>query len=104
MKQFEKLRKLINQIPKSKVTTYKALGRELGIHPRVVGRLLSQNPDLSGIACYRVILSNGRLGGYRLGAEEKLKRLRSEGIEISSGRIDLSRYEHFFRKVAFSTP
>ncbi|ERP30920.1 MGMT family protein [Chitinivibrio alkaliphilus] len=85
---------LLLEIPKGRVTTYKSLAICLGSPhlARYVGTLLGQNEDLSRYPCYRVICSNGSIGGYRLGVEEKRIRLSNDGITIHNSTIDLSRY------------
>lgn len=82
------------QIPEGKVTTYSAIARALGdpIAARSVARILSMNRDPS-LPCYKVIMSDGSLGGYAFGGPiEKKRKLESEGIIINNGRIDLKKY------------
>jgi len=80
---------LIKQIPKGMVTTYKEIAIALGdeIASRAVGQILSKNKELEKIPCYKVIHNDGRVGGYVLGKDEKIKRLESEGIEIKNNRV-----------------
>ncbi|NPB04450.1 MAG: MGMT family protein [Thermotogae bacterium] len=53
-----------------RTTTYGEIGKNLGISPRVVGKVLSRNRHLLLIPCHRVVSVNG-LGGYVLGADVK---------------------------------
>lgn len=88
---------LVRRIPPGRVTTYKELSLALGWPRgwRRVGRLLSTNPNPVIIPCHRVVCSDGRVGGYKLGEERKVELLRREGVEVKNGRVDLKKY--FFR-------
>ena len=69
-------------IPKGKVSTYGDLAKALG-NPsasRHVGRILSKNPNPIKVPCHRVIMSNGKIGGYALGTQMKKELLQNEGI------------------------
>lgn len=81
------IEKLLKKIPKGKVTTYKELAGAVGIHPRAIGRILNSNERLVKIPCHRVVMSNGRVGGYKLGVKKKIELLKREGIEIENGKI-----------------
>ena len=87
----EKLWELLKKIPKGKVTTYGLLAKKLKTTPRAVGRMLNSNQNPIKVPCHRVIMSDGSIGGYRLGIEKKKKLLRSEGINFSN-KIDLKEY------------
>ena len=94
MNKMKELQKLLARIPKGKVTTYKILAEKLGLNPRHVGRLLSQNPYPVKYPCYKVVRSNGELGGYSSdnGVIEKIERLRKDGLEVSNKRIELNKF------------
>jgi deoxyribonuclease V len=83
---------LLAQIPEGNVSTYGDMAIQLGdiVSARAVGEMLSENehPDL--LPCYRVVMSDGALGGYTHpnGAVEKARRLRRDGITISNGKIE----------------
>ena len=79
--------KLLQEIPKGKVTTYAILGKKVGLHPRTVGMIMRDNDRPETYPCYKVVASNGRLGGYNLGSKEKIRRLRKDGILIKEGKI-----------------
>ncbi len=81
------LYELVKKIPKGRVTSYKVLGSILNIHPRYVARLLSLNRDLDNIPCFKVVHSDGRVGGYVLGVDEKVRRLVNEGVDVVNGRV-----------------
>lgn len=80
--------KLLCQVPKGQVTTYKDLALKLNSKAyRAVGNAMNRNPDAPKVPCHRVIKSNGEVGGYAHGTEKKIKILRKEGIEIKDGRV-----------------
>ena len=100
MKFSKQVLKLTRKIPRGKVTTYSEMARALG-NPkasRAVGNALNRNklPDL--IPCYRVVRSDGSVGGYASGAKEKIRRLRRDGIGIEKGKVNLEKHFHSFRK------
>ncbi len=82
-----KVFKLLRKIPEGKITTYKEIGLTLNLNPRKVGWILSENEDLENIKCYKVVKSDGKVGGYKLGIKEKIKRLEKEGIKVENGKI-----------------
>jgi len=85
----KKVLEAVKKIPKGEVLTYKTIAKKIG-KPRAwraVGNILNKNKDPK-IPCYRVIRSNGRVGGYRYGIKKKIALLKKEGIIIDShGKI-----------------
>lgn len=81
MKTFkERVLDIVRKIPKGKVKTYKQVA-ELAGSPnasRAVGSILKGNYN-SEIPCHRVIRSDGLVGEYNRGRENKIKLLRKEG-------------------------
>lgn len=76
---------LLQKIPKGKVTTYGDLARALG-YPyasRIIGRILGQNPNPILVPCHRVVMSDGKLGGYRYGINKKKELLEKEGLSFT---------------------
>ena len=76
---------LLQKIPKGKVTTYGDLARALG-NPsasRIIGRILGQNPNPILVPCHRVVMSDGKLGGYRYGINKKKELLEKEGLSFT---------------------
>jgi AraC family transcriptional regulator of adaptative response/methylated-DNA-[protein]-cysteine methyltransferase len=60
-------------IPLGRLTTYSALGREIG-HPnaaRAIGNAVGANPIAWLIPCHRVIRESGEFGNYRWGEARK---------------------------------
>lgn len=85
-------------IPRGKVTTYKELARALG-RPRayrVVANALAKNPTPIKIPCHRVVRSDGKIGGYRLGDRRKAELLADEGIGIKDEKVDLGKFKFRF--------
>ncbi|MBI4182135.1 MAG: MGMT family protein [Candidatus Aenigmarchaeota archaeon] len=85
---------LVQSIPAGKVATYRQVARLLGSRGcRAVGQALRRNPHPVTVPCHRVVLADGRVGGYagRFGTR-KARLLRQEGVQIRDGRIDLRVY------------
>ncbi len=84
----EKVLKLTKRIPKGKVTTYKIIAEKLNIRAyRAVGTALHNNKRPIIIPCYRVVNSNGFVGGYGKGIKKKIELLKKEGIKIKNKKI-----------------
>ncbi|MBN2094999.1 MAG: MGMT family protein [Candidatus Aenigmarchaeota archaeon] len=83
---------IVSKIPPGKVATYGQIADALGTSPRAVGRILNSNEKLVEIPCHRVVMSDGRIGGYKCGVERKIELLESEGVEVKNGRVDLERF------------
>ncbi len=84
-----RLQKLLLRIPHGKVTTYKELAHAMGTKGyRAVGRLLHINPEPDRFPCYKVVGSDGSLGGFVMGPEDKIRRLRADGIIIRNGSVE----------------
>lgn len=93
----EQIRSLLKSIPKGKVTTYGILAKKLNTSPRAIGKLLSEN-DPALAPCYKVVRSDGSIGGYsgKGGAKKKAALLKRDGVEIIKGKINLKRFGHKF--------
>ena len=90
---------LLLQVPRGKVTTYKALAEALGTNAyRAVGNAMNKNPYAPRVPCHRVIASNGSLGGFAHGVPAKITLLEKEGIFIIDGKIALKQFEYPFKK------
>lgn len=85
----ERVYRLVGQIPAGRVSTYGAVAEALGDSgaARAVGRALNRNPRLVEVPCHRVVHSDGRLGGYVLGKDEKARLLSTEGVEVLNDRV-----------------
>ncbi|MCE4623225.1 MAG: MGMT family protein [Caldisphaeraceae archaeon] len=80
---------ILQMIPLGYVTTYKAIGDLLGMHQRKVAKILKKNKKPIIIPCHRVVMSNGKLGGYTpFGKNAKKLILLAEGVKVQGDRID----------------
>ena len=59
------------------------------MHPRSVARILAGNSQQDIYPCYKVVHSDGKVGGYNLGVEAKIRRLKKDGVVVVNGRIDV---------------
>lgn len=86
-------------IPKGRVTTYSSLANFLKKPraARAVGNALNKNYYIGIVPCHRVIKSSGNVGGYVLGVDSKMLKLKKEGIRIKDNKIDLKKYFFDFR-------
>jgi len=91
----EKVYKLLQTVPRGKVTTYGEIGRILGMSPRVVGTALHLNPDQDNIPCHRVVNREGRVApGFAFGGPGiQRKLLEAEGVKfIDEKRVNLAKF------------
>lgn len=72
----------LQTIPKGKVTTYGDLARHFHTSPRAIASMLHANRDLDIYPCYKVIHTDGRIGGYRWWVDIKVQKLKNDGIDI----------------------
>ncbi len=91
----QKVLKIVSQIPKGQVLTYKQVAQKAGSPRawRAVGNILNRNyrerkwqlplTETKPIPCHRVIRSDGQIGGYAKGQEAKEKLLKKEGVKIN---------------------
>jgi len=90
--------RLLLQIPKDRVTTYAELARAAGTHPRAVASFMRCNKDPLAIPCFRVVRSDGAIGGYSAagGISRKKQLLEAHGIRAVDGKVDLEAFLHRF--------
>ena len=87
----------VKKIPYGHVATYSQIAELAGDKKmaRAVGNALHKNPDPDSIPCFRVVNAKGELAGEfafgGMGAQADL--LRSEGIEIENGKVDLNKFQ-----------
>ncbi len=93
----KKVFELLKKIPKGKVVSYKEISEKLKLNPREVGRILSKNEDLEKYKCFKVVRSDGGVGGYKKGVKEKIRRLKKEGIEVKNGKVSLRSFFKFLK-------
>ena len=97
---FERIYRVVCEIPEGRVATYGQVAILAG-NPRwarVVGYALHNNPSPELIPCHRVVNRQGRVAtGYAFGGEGKQRELlEKEGIVFKNdGSIDLKKYGIF---------
>lgn len=92
----QRVKQIVKSVPKGRVLTYKLVAQKAG-NPkaaRAVGIILNRAfKNNEKLPCFRVVNSDGRVGGYALGQRKKIERLKAEKIEICNKRIiDLNKY------------
>ncbi|MBC7098067.1 endonuclease V [Candidatus Bipolaricaulota bacterium] len=89
------LAELVRQIPRGRVTTYRALAEALGdpTAARFVGEWL-MGPGAEGLPVHRVVHASGDVGRFAFGTwEEKANLLSAEGVQVVGRRVSpLPRY------------
>ncbi len=102
MKFEAKVWKLMERIPKGRVTSYGLIAKKLNTRAyRAIGNACRKNPYAPRVPCHRVVRSDGTVGGFGgrtsgRNVEKKIQMLRKENVKIRNGRvID-------FEKVIFS--
>jgi len=85
----QKIYKKLLEVPKGQITTYGELSKAVGLinGQRYIGKIMNKNPYPVIIPCHRVVMSNGKIGGYAYGEHVKTKLLNDEGIQIKNGKI-----------------
>ena len=89
----ERVWKLMERIPRGKVTTYGQIARKLNTKAyRAVGNACRKNPYAPRVPCHRVVRSDGTIGGFGgkisgKTVEEKKRLLREENVEVRNGRV-----------------
>lgn len=87
---------IVSQVPRGKVTTYGAVAERAGWprRARLVGQVLAALPKGSQVPWHRIVAAGGRIA-FPDGApsrDRQIRRLRREGVDASSGRVDLHRH------------
>ena len=82
--------KVVQQIPRGRVTTYGALARVLRLRggARTAGRALAATPSGRGIPWHRVVGERGKILIPEPHASLQRKLLESEGVTIVEMRVD----------------
>jgi methylated-DNA-[protein]-cysteine S-methyltransferase len=81
---------LLLKIPAGKISTYGDLAKALGnpLASRQVGRILGRNPNPIKVPCHRVVMSDGKVGGYFYGSDKKKELLEKEGISFTDESVN----------------
>ena len=91
--------KKLLEVKEGEITSYGELAKAVGLKngQRVIGKIMNKNPYPGIIPCHRVVMSDGKVGGYAYGVEIKKSMLENEGIKIDNGKIiDLKNHLHVF--------
>ena len=89
----EKVWKLMQRVPKGRVTTYSMIAKKLNTRAyRAVGNACRKNPYAPRVPCHRVVRSDGMVGGFGgktsgKTVQKKIQMLRKEDVEIKNGKI-----------------
>jgi O-6-methylguanine DNA methyltransferase len=89
----EKVWKIMETIPKGKVTTYGLIAKKLKTKAyRAVGNACRNNPYAPRVPCHRVVKSDGAIGGFGgktsgRTVNEKVRLLTKENVEVKNGMI-----------------
>ena len=85
----KKIYNLLIKIPEGKITNYKLLAKAIGKPKnwREIGKILNQNPFSEKYHCYKVVKSDGKIGGYKFGIKKKIALLKKDGIIIINNRV-----------------
>ena len=76
----QKISSYLKTLKKGEITTYKKLALKFNSHPRAVAKIVASNQDKS-VPCYKVIKSDGKIGGYNgLLGKSKEQLLRKDGV------------------------
>ena len=92
----DKVYEYLKTVPAGKVVTYGMIAFAIG-HPRAsrqVGNALHRNPAPIVVPCHRVVNRMGRLAPEFAfgGSEVQASLLRSEGVGVVDGSVDLNEY------------
>jgi len=85
----EQVYEIVRKVPRGKVISYGKIGRMVGIGPRLVGRILHNNPNNSVTPCHRVVRGDGTIAsGYAFGGPgEQRKLLEKEGVGFNDNKV-----------------
>ena len=100
MNTFEKVYRVVEKIPRGKVSTYGNVAKYIGIkNPRIVGYALHANKTPDTVPCHRVVNVKGGLAkGYAFGGLDIQKKLLTqEGIKFKDSRVILEKHLFSFK-------
>jgi len=78
---------VVRRVPAGKVVSYGVVASLLGTSARAVGRALNAN-TFREVPCHRVVMADGKVGGFNRGMREKVKLLREEGVDVDGEKVD----------------
>jgi len=84
----ERCYEVLRKVPKGRVTTYKEIAKALKTKAyRAVGNAMNKNPYAPEVPCHRVVSSDGGIGGFASGIDNKIQILKREGVGVKDGRV-----------------
>ena len=90
------IRRTIASIPRGRVANYGEIAQRAGLpgRARLVGRVLREADPKLGLPWQRVLRADGRVAFPRgsRSFREQCQRLRTEGVVVLGGKVDLARY------------
>ena len=91
---WDRVYRLVKQIPRGRVITYGALAKALHLRggARTAGRALAATPSGKGIPWHRVVGERGKLLIPEPYASLQRKLLESEGVKIVEFRVDFAKH------------
>lgn len=99
MNTFDRVYKIVSEIPRGKVTTYGEIAKKLRMkNPRVVGYALHVNKNPMDVPCHRVVNIKGELApGFAFGGKDIQKKLLlNEGVEFKKNKVVLDHHLYKF--------
>jgi methylated-DNA-protein-cysteine methyltransferase related protein len=92
---WDRVYKLVKQIPRGRVLTYGAVARALRLPggARTAGRAMAGCPSGKGIPWHRVLGSGGKLLIREPYASLQRKLLESEGVQMTERRVNMKLHE-----------
>ncbi len=86
----QKVWRALKLIPRGRVATYKEIARFIGKPgaARAVGNACGRNPNAPRVPCYRVVKSDGSLGGYARGVKKKIELLKRDGVRVKKEKVE----------------
>lgn len=92
----QKIWQVVLAIPEGRVASYGQVAEMAGLgrQARFVGRALGMLPSGHQLPWHRVLRNSGHIAFPQGSAafDEQVQRLRSEGVEISQGRVAMARF------------
>jgi len=92
---YEVIKRTIASIPRGRVSSYGEIAQRAGLpgRARLVGKVLG-DAGVEGLPWHRVLRSSGQSAFPRgsRGFREQSQRLRTEGVVVVNGRVNLQRY------------
>ena len=96
----QRVYKIVQNVPKGKVTTYGDIGKKLNTKGyRAIGQVLHKNPTWPQVPCHRVVMADGSLASnYGMGGPSvQCARLEAEGVTFIESKVDIYNHRYQFK-------